>query len=243
MMFKNCNLIDLSLYGAFFVLCLGCIIVGTIVTFQSETSSVTELSLFISLLILFSFDTCIGLFILFCENVIMARFQVSGLESLHIILSSIIAGYWLFCRCFAGECAKVNSTELSYVDWSCNPQFQMNILPIDTMIVLMLTPFVFLAMYSKTITCKVLFITWLIVISWLIVCIIVFQAYNSIFALVFYAPLSILSLLQMKLKYSEVQTSDLNKDIEILKVADEVKATTKEMQNMVSNVTHDLKSV
>ena len=104
--FKNYNLLDLCLFGTFFVLCLGCIIVGTIATFQSETNSVTGLSLFISLLILFTFDTCIGLMILFCENVItMARFQLSSLEFLHVILSSILVGYWLFCtsRSFAGD--------------------------------------------------------------------------------------------------------------------------------------------
>ena len=163
------------------------------------------------------------------------------MESLHMILTSILCGFWLFCRSFAGECP-TSSFEF-YDFWSCNPQFDTDTLPADTMIVLMLIPFVYLAIYGDQVSGQVLLLAWFITISWLFICIVIFQARNSIFSVVFYTLLSFFSLFQTKLQFLKLYTELNDKDEEAIRIKTEVEASTKEIQNMVSNVTHDLKSV
>ena len=239
------SLVPLILFVIISTLTLTCIVVGIIVTFQEEGSNITS-RLFLSLLILFIINICFGLstFIDKKNNLIVIFRKCCPMESLHMILTSILCGFWLFCRSFAGECATSHdSSFVLYTYWSCNPQFDTDTLPVDTMIVLMLTPFVYLAIYGEKVSWQVLLLTWFITISWLFICILVFQAKNSIFSLVFYTLLSFFSMFQTKLQLAKLRTEIIGKDEEIMRIKTEAEATTKEIQNMVSNVTHDLKSV
>ena len=78
---------------------------------------------------------------------------------------------------------------------------------------------------------------------WILVCILAFQARNSIFSLVFYSILSFFILFQTKFQSFKAYTDVIDRDNEIKRIKSEVEVSAKEMENMVSNVTHDLKSV
>ena len=230
--------LPLILFITISTLTLACIIVATVAMIcQSETSNISDTFLFISLLILFILNIYIG----FCTFLGGNGGITSSLEAVHTFSATILIGFWLFCRSYNGECTVSNDNFYAY--WSCNPQFSADTLPVDSMLVLMLTPFVYSAIYGNKITWQVLVSTWLISVSWILVCILAFQARNSIFSLVFYSILSFFILFQAKFQSIKAHTDVIDRDNEIKRIKSEVEVSAKEMENMVSNVTHDLKSV
>ena len=69
------------------------------------------------------------------------------------------------------------------------------------------------------------------------------NAYNSVYALVYYILSSLLVLYQNERHHLETSNIVINKDHEIIKVKTEAESSVKEQQHMVSSVTHDLKTV
>ena len=223
------------MFVTFNVISLCYVIFGTIGVLSDDNHNS---NLFIVLLCLFIVNICLGIYI--CVFEVKGNFLLLTQRSCHIILSSILAGYFLFCRSLVGDC----SIDTPFItNWSCNPQYVSNTLPVDTMLILMLVPLIYASIFENAISWGVLLSSWIITISWLVICIILFKAYNSTFAVIFYAPLSLLLLYQNNLHHKKLCNIIDDKNNEIIKVKLETESTKSIQDNMISNVTHDLKTV
>ena len=161
--------------------------------------------------------------------------------SCHVILSSILVGFWLYCRTFVGDCSNYGHNILTV--FTCNPQHMSYTLPVDTTLILMMIPFAYSIIFKNSLPWHVLIASWSINIICVISCICIFNAYNSIYSLIIYIPLSFAMLRQNTNQYNELSKNLQDNKNEILKVKLESEANTKEVQHMMSNVTHDLKTV
>ena len=224
-------------FTVFSVICLFGIIAGTIRVLSDYNS--INFNLFIILLCLFTANICLGIFIFISKR--NESFVISALRSCHVITFSVLAGYFLFCRSLLGDCLSDDPTFI--INWSCNPQYDSNTLPVDTMVLLMLVPLIHQSIFENTITWRVLLSSWMITVLWLILCITLFKAYNSMFAVLFYAPLSFLILYKNNMHHTKSYNIIDDKNNEIIKVKLEAESTKSEHENMLSNVTHDLKTV
>ena len=97
---------------------------------------------------------------------------------------------------------------------TCN----LEVLPGETMILLMMMP-LFYSMLFKEAPWRAFVSSWFMTIVWLLICIYEFKATNSLYSVVVYIPLSFFI------------------------IQKEGKLDKKNQHNMVSNVTHDLKTV
>ena len=219
-------------FCTFNILCLSGIIIGAVVdNFDSNQ--------YIILLSLFLLNTIFGLVCLLKDNEKSVK-STAALISCHVVISCLLVGFWLFIRSNVGDCLNIESSGSKLITmWSCNPQSNSETLPVDTMIMLMLVPLIYASIFRNMLPWWILITSWVITVLWLIICITVFNAYNSTFVVVFYALVSIMLLCQNKSQSIEYSNVICEKDVEISLI----KAHTVEQKNMVSNVTHDLKTV
>ena len=230
-------MLSFIIFVVFSLICLFGLIVGTIGVLNEHNS--VNFNLFIILLCLFTTNICLGMYIFIIKS--NESYWRPLLRSCHIMISSILMGLFLFCRSLVGDCLNNDPTFIIY--WSCNPQYDSNTLPVDTMLILMMVPLIYASIFENVISWGALLSSWMITVFWLILCIILFKAYNSIFALVCYAPLSFMILYKNKLYQIELCNTIDDKINEIAKIKVEAESTKFEQENMISNVTHDLKTV
>ena len=230
-------MLSFIIFVLFSLICLFGVIVGTIGVL-SDYSSV-NVNIFMILLCLFTTNICLGIYIFLPKS--NEGHWTPWLRSCHVIISCILVGLFLFCRSLVADCSNNDPTFI--INWSCNPQYDSNTLPVDTMLMLMLVPLIYASTFENAISWGVLLSSWVITVSWLVVCIAFFKAYNSVFALVFYAPLSFMILYKNRLSQTELCDIIDDKNNEIIKIKLEAESTKSEQENMISNVTHDLKTV
>ena len=142
-----------------------------------------------------------------------------------VIISTFLIGFLLHYQCRT-LCSKQSST--------CN----LEVLPGETMILLMMMP-LFYSMLFKEAPWRAFVSSWFMTIVWLLICIFEFKATNSLYSVVVYIPLSFFIMKQNQMNKNELRT----KDDQILQIQKEGKLDKKNQHNMVSNVTHDLKTV
>ena len=222
-------------YIVFMLLCLVGMTTGTIYTITSFGETIGSIS-FILLLCSFLINICLGLYVLRTSTSNSPSPFISSLRSCHLKISCLLLGFWLFIRCYGGDCENMNGSQFVSI-WSCNPQSNSETLPVDTMIMLMMSPLIYTSIFKNTLSWVEIVTSWIITVSWLIICIAIFHAYNSIFALVFYAPVSFILLYQNTFYKVDIVEK------EILQIKNDAEFTIKQQQSMVSNVAHDLKTV
>ena len=150
------------------------------------------------------------------------------------LTTCLINGLWLVSRSYAGPC--------SMNHWSCNPSASFNDLPFDALLYLMLTPIIYLELFPH-ILLKVILVSWSFAVVWISVCIYTFNAYNTVIVTLFYIPTSLLFIYK---KQNELYISLLEKEkyqTRIEQIEAQSVNNIKEMKNMLSNVTHDMKTV
>ena len=150
-------------------------------------------------------------------------------SSFHVIVpkSSLDVG------CFFKFTSEADPKYLSY--------HVLTALTVNIMFVLMMLPILISSLFRHT--WKIVMMSWTATMVALVISIFVSKAYKSMWTLLLYVPSSLILLYQNKNKRHEISKLVLSKTPEIVAVTREAESSVKESQNMVSNVTHDLKTV
>lgn len=241
-MLKNINMsfFHFCIYGAMGILF---VLSGAVASFQSELHSQ---SLFGFLLISFIINECVGLIVLLAYQLVTEtkiRYQLDFISNGHVIVNSLLMGFWLFCRSYNGACSFQDNTYL--VEWSCNPGYSSHSLPLETLIFAMMTPLVYAYIFSN-VSWTICLVSWLIIVSWIFVCIYVFSAFNATKAVIVYIGFSLVILKSIYENNSKSANLLLEKEkceLEVERVSQQSAKDAKELQNMLNNMAHDLKTV
>jgi hypothetical protein len=160
-------------------------------------------------------------------------------DSLGLFLLVLAAEFMMIMRVKNGSCKGIRSNKL----WQCNTEHNSNMIPIEQMLVMMVSPLIYTILFHSRM--KLTIIIWISVIINLLIAInIVGFSAATTFVFYFYAVISFLLLMQIrKLRVSYFYRS---KQLEFLlseneRLADESYAT--ELRHMIGNVAHDLKTV
>ena len=224
-------------FGGYGLLGLLYILLGTITSFQIGDQSQW---LFLILLLLFSINFCLGLRLVVTVNNDTARERElipTSLTSFHVLLNSALIGFWLFCRSYNGDCS-IGGFNYIFTALDCNPEYNSNALPFDTLIFAMMTPFVYAYIFTK-VSRTVSQMSWIITIAWMATCVGLFNAYNTTDSLIIYVVFSAMILL---LK-DEYQNKIIKTEMEMKRTIDKLEKDAKEIQTRLGNVAHDLKTV
>ena len=116
-------------------------------------------------------------------------------------------------------------------------------LPVNSLLMLMVLPIICSALFRSILTWRFFFMFWIILVLYLAIYIYISKPYKSIWTLILYVPTSLVILCHTEYQHQEISKLILSKNLEIVKVKEEAESNAKEQQNMVSNVTHDLKTV
>ena len=166
-------------------------------------------------------------------------------RTVHVLTVNLLFGFWLLLQSLMKAysiniCVSEFQTEIQKVDH----QYTSNILPVNLMFILMMLPILYSSFSSRsTISYQAFLLVWTISIFSLVTSICISKAYNSIWTLLLYVPSSLVVLYQNDYQRREISNLIISKDHELVTIKAETKAIVKEQQNMVSNVTHDLKTV
>ena len=231
-------------FGGYGLLGLVLILLGTITSFQIGGQSQW---LFLTLLVLFFINFCLGLVLIVkaVNNTAKGHELIpTSLASFHVLLNSVLIGFWLFCRSYNGDCT-ISSFNHMADALDCNPEYNSNALPFDTLIFAMMTPLLYTYIFTK-VSRIVLLVSWMIIIAWIAICIGLFNAYNATISLIIYAAFSAMILF---FKYENQKTiaalilQNENNEIELKRSITKSKKDAKEIQSRLGNVAHDLKTV
>ena len=190
--------------------------------------------LLFSLLVMFVSNSLVGWYLMKNCTAMDSSFPSNYIKSCSILPTCLINCLWLFSRSYEGPC----TTNL----WSCNPSASFNSLPLDTLFYLMLTPIMYLELFPY-VSLQAILISWSTVVVSISACIYAFNADNTLVVFAFYIPTS---LLFMYKKRNERYRSFLEKETyetRIEEVETQSVKNDKEMKHMLSNVTHDMKTV
>lgn len=195
---------------------------------------------FVSSMLLFGVSAITKTIALNLRRIDLNRYMeaVISLDFASQITIMISVGLINFGRVWKGQC---DDTKFA-TRWFCNPSDISNEIPFDSMLLLMIMP----VSFSVIIRCSVqlAFLSWLIAVIFIVLCIGWAGATNSISSLVVYMPISLLVILDI-----QRQTVAYYLDAQQLKfllsenerLADESYAN--ELRHMIGNVAHDLKTV
>ena len=238
-------------FGGYGLLGLLLILFGTISSFQIGGQSQW---LFLILLVLYALNFCLGFNLVITERNSVSRGKElirTSLTSFHVLLNSVLIGFWLFCRSYNGDCS-ISSFSYIAAGLDCNPEYHSNALPFDTLVFAMMTPLVYAYIFTG-VSRIVSQMSWMIIIAWIAICIGLFNAYNTINSLIIYAAFSAM-ILFFKYKHEDkiagllmiIENSELvieYSEMEIKRIIDKSAKDVKEIQTRLSNVAHDLKTV
>ena len=154
---------------------------------------------------------------------------VPRVGSNHILTASLFVGFWLISQSIIKAYSLI--------------QCPTHTLPANIMFISMMLPILYSSIFRSTLTNQVLLMAWTITAVSLVISICISNSYNSIWTLLLYLPSSLVVLYQNEYQRHEICKLIISKDQEIIKVNTEATLNCKEQQNMVSNVTHDLKTV
>lgn len=150
-------------------------------------------------------------------------------------------GLCLFIQSNIGYCPSF----LTYFVCTSSSQFLSNhslenhySLPQASMYITMVAPLILSSLCKSNSSLRIILISWLITIFWLIISIYVSNAYSSLWTFGLYIPSSLLILYQHQLNRFEIRKLIIMKDDFLFKA----EFDAKEQQSMVTNVTHDLKT-
>ena len=213
-------------------------------------NSVLTFSLFTILCLSGLFYSIIGLWNLSKETNTIPSIKIHSFSfppTFHVISATVLIGFWLFFESYVRISTTINSPWLD-ANHLCHseliPPALNTTLPFDNAaIILIMVPIVFSTIFKNKVSLNILLTSWLITVLWLIICVIAFKAYNSIFAVILYAILSFAILYQNQLHHDKLCNIIVDKTNEIMEVKKEAESMKSEQQNMVSNVAHDLKTV
>ncbi len=141
-------------------------------------------------------------------------------------------------RVYNGKCHSLNQLEM----YKCNSELSSRALPQEYLLILMINPVVNSIVF-KSLRFEHVFLSWIIVIATLVVCVIYANATQSLPAICTYIPTSLLLLFEnhrQDLILFFVVKSQKRLLVENKRMSDEM-AT--EMRHMIANVAHDLKTV
>ena len=207
-----------------------CIILGLVYAHGSYTLA------FVVLLVLCILNTVVSLILSLCTmNSVFSR----QFGSFHFLSMSFMIGFWLFYRSDAGMCS-VTPNAIQVL--SCNPLSSAHSLPTDTLLYAMLTPIVYLITCPK-VSCEDLVKSWVTVLLWISFCLIAFNAYNTLFSFLLYVPLSALIMFKLKNDQYSLRLQSYCYESKIEELEAKSQCRDREIQNMLSNVAHDMKTV
>ena len=235
--------ISIISFGIYIFIGLSLILPGTIASLQYEYQSQ---QLFVILLIFFVINGCVGASVLLVRRFVSEtenKYPISYISNAHIIINSLLLGFWLFCQSYSGACTVDDMKYLK--EWGCNPGYSSHLLPFESLIFAMMTPLLYAFIFPNA-SWKVSMLSWIIILAWISVCIGVFSAYNTIKAFVVYIGFSLMILIFMYERHRQSVSLFLEKEkceFEILRVVEQSQKDAKEIQNTLSNMVHDLKTV
>ena len=164
--------------------------------------------------------------------------MMTYIEACHFLLTCLSNGYWMFCRSYNND---LNPMRFM----SCNINNTTHNLSVETIFYVMLTPIVYSIVFKHT-PWQVILPSWFICIISISLFLINFSAYKTIIFLIFYAPISFLLIFKIE---NERYLSDLSAmenikyETRVNKIIQDSEAHELEIKNMLSNVTHDMKTV
>jgi hypothetical protein len=115
-------------------------------------------------------------------------------------------------------------------------------LPTESLMYIMLTPILYLQLFQN-ISWIVLLTSWIIIILCIAVCMGVFNAYNTIYTFVLYVPISFFLLYKTHTDRYNSLLEKASYEAKILDIQTQSEQNSREIKNMLSNVTHDMKTV
>ena len=169
---------------------------------------------------------------------------LTSLISFHVLLNTLLVGFWLFCRSYNGDCS-VGGFSYITIALDCNPEYNSNALPFDTLIFAMMTPLVYAYIFTKVST-TVSQLSWMITIAWIATCVGLFNGYNTVISLVIYLVFSaIIHFFQYENqnKIAGLIIKNEDTEMEMRRIIDQSAKDANEMQTRLGNVAHDLKTV
>lgn len=223
-------------FGCYVFIGLLLILAGTITSFHKNDYQ-NQFSFGI-LSTLFFINGCVGLSLLSANHFINEAVK-KNILAIHIVTNSLLVGFWLFCRGSNGACA-VDSKYLQI--FVCNSEYNSNSLPLETLIFAMMTPFLYIFVFSN-VSWKISLLSWMIIVAWIAMCIGVFSAYNVIAALLIYIAFSLMILYFIYERQRQSLLLKLESEQELKRVLEQSEKDAKEIQNTMGNVAHDLKTV
>ena len=199
---------------------------------ESVTNS-TEWRLFVGSIVLLLIITPVTVCTIFMRD------AWSTILKQYIAMScSIIMGYMMFTRVFAGPCESNDFTQI----WHCNPQASSHSLPQDSSLMLMLLPIVQITGWSE-IRIEAIIASWAIVMLFLSVSIVYGDAYNSITTVAAYGPISLAIIVEQRrqclINYfylRHLEQARQKSERQTIHFRDE-------FRSLIANMTHDLKTV
>ena len=160
------------------------------------------------------------------------------LQSFLGIYGSMVLGFMLFSRVYAGPCDSDQFVDM----WRCNPQANSRSLPQDMTLLLMLVPLLTSAMFYEM-PWEAILGVWGVVVFWLIIACAYSGAINSISTILLYVPVSFFMIYENQRRnlcgffymrgYEETMGN----------TRQQAERFTSEYRSLMANITHDLKTV
>lgn len=166
--------------------------------------------------------------------------QLQQVQTLVLIVLTALVCFRLMQRVLNGQCENLN---LAYELWNCNPLHDNHGIPGDSILIVMVVPFLFGILLRGTPIIPVI-ACWSTGVACLIACGVLRQSGSIMLQLILYIVSSAIFFLEARRR--DVQSFLLYRQLKQTLTrneahADEVHAT--EMRHMIANVAHDLKTV